>query len=221
MMLLIPMAGDDALERELREMLRLQASVNSKINPDWLTADNAYLRAVVVESVEAMDHHGWKWWSRQPLNMSQIQLELIDIWHFVLSDVLVKQSGDLGHAGVVIVSQWDSSADPQDDVTTLLERLERMAGLAAMRRFSFPLYRALLLDAGLTFDSLFRAYVGKNVLNHFRQDHGYKQGTYVKIWDGREDNEILTELMDATTASPEELARELYEKFEERYSRLS
>jgi hypothetical protein len=119
MMLLIPMAGDDALERELREMLRLQASVNSKINPDWLTADNAYLRAVVVESVEAMDHHGWKWWSRQPLNMSQIQLELIDIWHFVLSDVLVKQSGDLGHAGVVIVSQWDSSADPQDDVTTI------------------------------------------------------------------------------------------------------
>ena len=214
-------AGDDAMERELREMLRLQASVNSKIDANWLNAGNAYLRAVLVESVEAMDHHGWKWWSRQPLNMNQIQLELIDIWHFVLSDILVKQSGDLDGAVAFIASQWHSDADPQNDVTNLLERLERMAGLAAGRRFSFPLYRALLLDAGLTFESLFRAYVGKNVLNHFRQDHGYKQGTYIKIWDGREDNEVLTDLMAETTAAPEELAKDLYARFEERYSRLS
>lgn len=216
----IALAGDDTLERELREMLRLQASVNSKIDPNWLTAGNAYLRAVVVEAVEAMDHHGWKWWSRQPLNMSQIQLELIDIWHFVLSDVLVKHSGSLEKAAASIASEWASTADPQTDVTTLLERLERMAGLGAMRRFSFPLYRALLQDTQLTFDSLFRAYVGKNVLNHFRQDHGYKQGTYIKIWDGHEDNEVLTELMEATTAGPENLANELYAKFAERYSKL-
>lgn len=37
----------------------------------------------------------------------------------------------------------------------------------------------------------FKQYTGKNVLNVFRQDHGYKAGTYIKVWDGREDNEHL------------------------------
>ena len=43
----------------------------------------------------------------------------------------------------------------------------------------------------MDFDALYRSYVGKNVLNFFRQDHGYKEGTYVKNWAGREDNEHL------------------------------
>jgi len=37
--------------------------------------------------------------------------------------------------------------------------------------------------------------VGKNVLNFFRQDHGYKAGTYQKLWQGREDNEHLVEVL--------------------------
>ena len=38
---------------------------------------------------------------------------------------------------------------------------------------------------------------GKNVLNFFRQDHGYQEGTYVKLWQGREDNEHLSELLES------------------------
>ena len=47
----------------------------------------------------------------------------------------------------------------------------------------------------LSFDQLYRMYVGKNVLNFFRQDHGYKDGSYVKVWDGREDNEHLSDIL--------------------------
>ena len=47
----------------------------------------------------------------------------------------------------------------------------------------------------MAFDELYEIYVGKNVLNMFRQDHGYKDGSYIKIWQGREDNEHLADIM--------------------------
>ena len=53
----------------------------------------------------------------------------------------------------------------------------------------------------LSADALYRHYVGKNVLNFFRQDHGYQDGTYIKEWQGREDNEHLSELLDTLDAS--------------------
>ncbi|WP_199728047.1 dUTPase, partial [Corallococcus sp. CA049B] len=73
------------MRREVLEMLRLQADVNSKIDPAWLQARYPYMRAVLVETTEAMDHHGWKWWSKQTMNLEQLRIELIDIWHFALS----------------------------------------------------------------------------------------------------------------------------------------
>ena len=38
---------------------------------------------------------------------------------------------------------------------------------------------------------LYNLYSGKNILNQFRQDNGYKEGTYTKIWDGVEDNVVM------------------------------
>jgi hypothetical protein len=46
----------------------------------------------------------------------------------------------------------------------------------------------------MSFDELYRTYVGKNVLNTFRLAHGYKTGGYRKLWAGREDNDHLVEL---------------------------
>ena len=61
----------------------------------------------------------------------------------------------------------------------------------------FPVaeFAQLLHLSGLSFVRLYSLYVGKNVLNFFRQDHGYKEGTYRKIWQGREDNEHLVDIL--------------------------
>ena len=40
----------------LRAMLELQGRMNRKINPDWLGAGYEFLRAVLVEAVEALEH---------------------------------------------------------------------------------------------------------------------------------------------------------------------
>ncbi len=48
----------------------------------------------------------------------------------------------------------------------------------------------------LSYEELYKLYIGKNILNRFRQNHGYKSGDYMKVWSGREDNVVLQEILD-------------------------
>ncbi|MFB0981838.1 MAG: dUTP diphosphatase, partial [Alteromonadaceae bacterium] len=66
-------------------------------------------------------------------------------------------------------------------------------------------------------DELFRQYVGKNTLNFFRQDHGYKEGTYIKIWNGEEDNEVLAKLVNTLDAGASDFQQQLYAALEAKY----
>jgi hypothetical protein len=68
---------------QITSMLEMQSGMNAKVNPAWLDAGYPFLRAVVVEGGEAMDHKGWKWWKHQEADLPQVQMELVDIWHFL------------------------------------------------------------------------------------------------------------------------------------------
>ncbi|HAV2717609.1 TPA: dUTP diphosphatase, partial [Acinetobacter baumannii] len=67
-------------------MLSLQDQVNSLISTHWRQNQNPWYRAIWLESAELLEHLSWKWWSHNKNNIEQAQLELIDIWHFGLSD---------------------------------------------------------------------------------------------------------------------------------------
>ena len=72
--------------------------------------------------------------------------------------------------------------------------------------------------SGLAFDSLYQIYMAKNVLNKFRQDNGYKEGTYIKEWQGKEDNVVMFEII----ASLESFSGdELYQQLAQAYSQLN
>src|SRR5690606_40039969 len=75
-------------------MLKLQDRLNSLINPQWIDGGARFLRAAFVESAEALEHYGWKWWKKQSTDLPQVQMELIDILHFYLSHTLVSARGD-------------------------------------------------------------------------------------------------------------------------------
>lgn len=66
-------------------------------------------------------------------------------------------------------------------------------------------------------NELYRQYVGKNVLNFFRQDHGYKDGTYHKIWNGREDNEHLVDVLNTLDISLKDYSDSVYNGLKQRY----
>ena len=80
------------MKNQIKEMLNLQDKINEKVHADWKTQNFEWYRAIWVECAELLDHHGWKWWKKQRPNRDQMLLELIDIWHFGLSSLLVKNS---------------------------------------------------------------------------------------------------------------------------------
>ena len=76
-------------------------------------------------------------------------------------------------------------------------------------------------DIEMTFESLYVSYVGKNVLNFFRQDHGYQNGTYRKTWGGKEDNEILVEIIERLDPASSSFRTDLYGLMQNEYALLS
>jgi len=75
----------------------------------------------------------------------------------------------------------------------------------------------LVVMSGLDITTLYRLYVGKNILNQFRQDHGYKEGTYIKVWNGSEDNVIMKRIWEENGDIQPAV---LYKKMKEVYDNL-
>src|SRR5262249_1382006 len=161
-------------EGMLRAMLELQDGMNRKINPDWMSAGYPFLRAVMVEAVEGLDHYGWKWWKAQSPDLAQLRIELVDIWHFLLSEYLIRAKGDKNRAACNLVKDWTSHTKIEFD-TRLYDiesldirgKLELLVAMAGVRRVCMPLVASLLASCEVSAADLFREYVSKNVLNHF------------------------------------------------------
>ena len=210
---------------QLSTMLSLQDAMNKKVNPDWLDAGYAYLRAAMIEAVEGIEHHGWKWWKAQHKDLGQLQMELIDIWHFALSAIIIEFKGDITKTADTIAEQLVSgrltvSFDGKEYAFTeldILDNLELMTGLCAAKRFDVPLFIKIVEQAEMDSDELYRQYVGKNVLNFFRQDHGYKEGSYHKLWQGREDNEHLVEVLATLDIALLDYSEQVYHGLKQRY----
>jgi hypothetical protein len=73
----------------------------------------------------------------------------------------------------------------------------------------------------LSFDQLHRGYVGKNVLNFFRQNNGYKDGSYIKVWAGKEDNEHLVDVVRQLDANSSSFSDDVYDALNSRYKQLT
>ena len=210
---------------QLNTMLTLQDGMNQKVNPQWLSANYAYLRAAMIESVEGIEHHGWKWWKAQHKDLSQLQMELVDIWHFALSSIIIQFDGDIAQSSSTIAQQLASNTSSvmfdgkSYDFTCLdiLDNLQLMAGLCAANRFDVPLFIKIVEQAEMNADELYRQYVGKNVLNFFRQDNGYKEGSYLKLWNGREDNEHLVDVLNALDIALPDYSDQVYQGLQQRY----
>ena len=176
----------------LNTMARMQEAHNLQVHPDWRTKRYEYYRAIWIECAELLDHLGWKWWKRQDPDLAQVKLELVDIWHFGLSELL---RADAAQAQLAV--SLDVRPCEDRSLEGLRQAVEALAGAClASRGFSVERFADVMRVLPMTYDELFQLYVGKNVLNRFRQDHGYKEGSYRKTWAGREDNEHLMELLD-------------------------
>ena len=199
--------------QQCNKMLEMQNSINSYVNPNWKSANNDWTLAILVETVEAIEHHGWKWWKHQKPDTNQLRMELIDIWHFMMSHTLCQN--DLNTvketAKSIIILSNNTDEYQKYSNKTCIENLKLFATYTAIGIIDYTLFFVLCDQVGLSVNMLFEHYIGKNVLNRFRQDNGYKKGTYIKIWkDGREDNEHLMDYLKVVDLNDENVDVNLY-----------
>lgn len=204
--------------QQLTTMLEMQDRMNRKVHPDWIVQGFAWYRALWIECGELIEHHGYKWWKKQVPDWDHVRLEVVDIWHFGMS---MRFNGQNNPATIAQEMLAELEAEPPRDMP-LLEAVEALAAeVLVARRFALPRFWTVMQGAGLGPQELFATYVGKNVLNFFRQDHGYKEGRYQKNWQGREDNEHLAELMESLDDCAPGYPERLYTALGERYRLLT
>jgi len=214
-------------------MLQLQNQLNDATNgEEWTkgTTKNGrvinWKRCIYMECAEMIDSFSWKHWKslNQEADWDNLQIEVVDVWHFIISlaieDYSTTFQGGIEDLALDIsnfsafskIDLENSKYDLQDNTIAKVENIMRLSltqetlELKALIEEFFD----LVVMSGLDLQSLYRLYVGKNILNQFRQDNGYKDGTYIKVWDGKEDNVIMKRIwQESGDIKPEDLYKEL------------
>ncbi len=204
------------MKQQIYAMLELQHAMNQKVHEDWQAQNFPWYRAIWVECAELLDHQGWKWWKKQSPDHAQVALELVDIWHFGLS-MEMQAGGDLESLSDSILAALQQPIAAEE-----FRRGVELFVVDVLTQHQFPTARfaGLMASANLSFERLYSMYIGKNMLNFFRQDNGYQLGTYQKNWQGREDNEHLAEIVDSLDTGSANYKLDVYQALVQRYQQV-
>ncbi|GAA4358292.1 dUTP diphosphatase [Kangiella marina] len=206
----------ELMVKQIAVMLEMQHAMNTKVHEKWFDQNYEWYRAIWIECAEMLEHHGWKWWKHQKPDVEQVKMELVDIFHFGLSSRI---DGELSFDEIA-EELADEMLEPilKDDFK---QTLEILAGQAVMyQHFDGASFAGCMEQIEMPFEELFKNYVGKNTLNFFRQDNGYKDGSYIKEWDGLEDNEVLVEILEQLDPTHDDFKHRVYQGLADRYSVL-
>lgn len=220
---------------EIQTLLAMQDELNTYIHPEWKKQNFDWNFAIIDEVREIREHLGWKWWKEgykcglTEANRKQVQLEVIDILHFVLS--MACES----HINPDKLREWMSYS--YSSIDDLVGKCNNLLVTVVNETADYPeAWNDLAVATGLTKEEVLETYLQKYVLNKFRQDHGYKDGSYCKTWKFEftvdamvvpvylEDNEVLAKEVEHLTMEGQEVSNQgiLYSRLEERYnSRLN
>lgn len=213
--------------QQLGTLLEMQNDMQcAQLGHDWIknTAHN-YGRAIAVEACEAMDHVGFKWWKDKEPDMEQLKMELVDILHFELCLALQAGETHTDRSAVVRLSNtlcedFDEMEEEEFSKTRMLNLLDEIAVDSLQGDSIFYVLMQAFKLCGLTGDDAFKLYVGKNVLNTFRKNNGYKDGTYTKVWAGTEDNEVLTRILEGISGDVQDMEFYIYTVLDDTYKGL-
>lgn len=187
----------------IASMVQLQNKFNSKLNPSWVSQNWQWDTAIIVEIAECLDHLSpqWKWWKKDALlDLNQVKLELIDILHFAISWQIVQCEGSIEEVQDIINRSLLNSSYSDLPADTCVEALKLLLSSVSDQyedpTFDWSLFFCICSNVNLNIESIYKMYISKNALNLFRQNHGYNSGSYIKYWGGKEDNEVLAEILD-------------------------
>lgn len=193
--------SDEITKSLIKKMFEKQDELNIHTNgPDWKTnKDLKWYRAIWTELAELIDYTNWKWWKKQNVSLSDIEMELIDIWHFAMSDMMTWRSITIDICTEnTFLAFKDKFQTPETFSLKDVPRATETFAFWTLRDEKFHLGSFIKLCSilNMNIDKIYKLYMGKNILNRFRQDNGYKEKKYKKIWNGKEDNIYLMQIID-------------------------
>ncbi len=189
-------------------------------------------RCIYLEAAELVDSYPWKHWKNIDAtpDYDNIKIEIVDIWHFVMSEALrdykINKKGDVDQLAFDITKVVNYQIFTNNVKPLEADIYKQIAWVESFMKTLFTSDDILMLiDAffnmayklQVNLDILYRLYIGKNILNKFRQDHGYKEGKYVKEWNGVEDNVVMQDVLEK---QPDVTPIELYEALERVYAEV-
>lgn len=222
--------NEKQINAQMAVMVRMQDELNKQVFADWRHRNLAWHRAIYIEAGEYLDHLGtWKWWKKGSPDLAQARMELIDIWHFGISwymdhlrlDTQEEVSGVLSRQFSYFMEHAEADLSRLEITPEVHhEFVDALVKAAGGGEFNISAFTSLMVCCDLSFEDLYRGYVGKNMLNRFRQSNGYKAGTYVKVWAGKEDNVHLDEILQSLPLD-EQLPHAVYSALRQRYTDLT
>ena len=220
---------------KIKEMFLMQQRLNDEtIGRGWedgYTKNGkliSWKRCIYMECAELIDSFAWKHWKNisAGIDTHNVVIEIVDIWHFVMSLVLEKSYKnrllDEIVSDITMISGYADFVSHAYNINdyNIYEIINDIEILVHQTSgFDIDIYELLTnyfrvaLKCGVNLDILFEIYIGKNVLNKFRQDNGYKEGTYKKSWNGVEDNVVLGEILKSGICKGDEIYNELAKRY--------
>ena len=159
---------------------KLQDGLNKKYNPDWKTVRtiDEFQTECMLETAELLECIRVKWWKQSVPCWEKAKLELVDILHFAISGAILKDE---------LVSK-PTSLQIKSDLE--ISSFKYLFNLAINHDFIGIIYTLINFANILKFD-IISYYVAKFTLNKIRLLLGYRDGTYKKVVEGVEDNDLI------------------------------
>ena len=218
------------------QMLELQQSLNDATNGlNWeegITKNGKTIdwrRCIYLEAAELVESYPWKHWKNIDASpdYANIKIEIVDIWHFVMSETLrlykIDNLGSIEDIATMVGKMPDFELFSQNEKSPTLDSYEEIALVEEMIKILFcdtdinkliVSFLSMSAKLNLKLPELYKLYIGKNILNKFRQENGYKEGSYIKIWNGKEDNVVMQSVLEKKeNITPEELYKALEENY--------
>lgn len=194
-------------------------------DPSWLGKKKVqWIDAIICKSAEGIMSSDYKWWENSEVDLLNIEVETINLIHFIISILLEEKEINnstltkliyigytLFKSGEVYssVEQFGNEIPMEKRKAIIINRFKNIIKLSFLEDINkIPLLFKLifeLLYLSLSFKNcktdleyfelVFNKYMTKNILNKFRQANGYQDNFYIKDWDGREDNIVVFEFL--------------------------
>ena len=205
-------------------MVKLQHRFNQQLDKDYLKKDWNWNSAIIAESGELLESLGYKWWKKQTPDMENVKVEAIDLLHFVISESIQLLSKDRSITMCINSTANDfyeyfEEIETYDHLSIMSSKLEELISHLNYDNYDrFFIMKQIFKALEMSNEDVYISYIVKNCLNKFRQDNGYKNGTYIKDWNNKEDN-VMAYRLAKEIGIKENLFDELYESLNSYYKK--